>query len=201
MLIQILVFLFLLIVTPIFIIIVLKFNKSIEKILVTPNMPIVENDYRKEFTEGYTLGILKKIKQNKNGTKLIEFYPIDVEQGENIKYPYVQAVVVKDEYFKPFSNGELSTRRNRIKLITRNLSQIPEKLIDETEGKWLLKEGYLGHVCHLDGNLVKKAAETLQAQSKAISTVGLSPAIVEQAKEEYKKIREIVQPEHNEDKK
>jgi len=119
----------------------IKTRKQIQKLPITPNMPIVENDYRKEFTDGYTLGTLKQMIPRKNGTSFIEFYPIDVEQGEDIPKPPVQSLIVKNEFIKTFSRGDLSSRRERIKLITRDPSMIPDKMRDTFEGEWITKEG------------------------------------------------------------
>lgn len=176
---------------PVIIIVSIKLNKSIAKMDVTANMPIVENDYRKEFTGGYTLGTIKNIKQNKNGTKLVEFYPIDVEQGENVKIPHLQSVVVLNEYFKPFSIGELSDRRIRIKLITKEKSMIPKKLRSTPEGEWATKEGMHGYLKSEFGTVMKASAEALHEMTKDLSTLGLSAASIAQIKEKVKIIQEI----------
>jgi len=176
------------------IIFLVKTNKSIAKIDVTANMPIVENDYRSEFTGGYTLGVVKAIRQNKNGTKLVEFYPIDIEQGENIKRPHLQAVVVKDEYFKPFSPGELSDRRNRIKLITKEMHKIPEKLRDSTEGKWATKEGSLGLMKSEITTITKNTMENMHDLSRDLHFGGLSAEAISRAKEEMKLRRDLINP-------
>ena len=178
----------------IFVIVMIKLSPSIEKTQVTPNMPIIENDYRSEYTGGYTLGNQKRVKQNKNGTKLVEFYPIDVEQGENIKRPHLQSVVVKDEFFKPFSPGELSDRRNRIKLVVRDPSRVPMKMRDTTEGKWAIKEGQLGHIQAVFGKTIQSGDEAIFESIKNHPRGNISKATLAKIKEESLSIRNIVNP-------
>jgi len=182
----------------IFVIVVVKLKKSIGKIDVTANQPIVENDYRSEFTEGYVRGTVKSIKQNKNGTKLIEFYPIDVEQGENIKRPHLQSFIVKNEYFKPFSIGELSDKRIIIKTIVRDPSRIPEKLRDTTEGEWATKEGQLGHLRATFGNTIPSGDEAIDEFMKDWARGKMTKAFMAKVKEEVGNIKNILNPPQDE---
>jgi len=188
------------VITPIVVIISVKLNKSISKIDVIANQAIVENDYRSEFTGGHTLLVLKNVKQNKNGTKLVEGYPLDVEQGENVKIPHLQSVVVLNEYFKPFSVGELSDWRTRIKLITKEKSMIPEKLRSTPESNWATKEGQLGWLKSKYGIINKASEEALHEMLKEMSTTGMSAAQIAQMKEKARIIQEITPQQETQEK-
>jgi len=167
-----------------YIIVRIKLSKSIEKMDISANAPLVENDYRKEFTQGYTLGVLRSKRTCKNGCSRIEFYPIDVEQGEFIPRPEVQSFIVKEEFIKPFSKGELSDYRERMKTITRNPLLIPSKLKDTTEGKWATKEGQLGW-------LMSEFGKTVPAGDEAISElIKEQGARGEMSKAEIARLRE-----------
>jgi len=179
-----------------FTIITIKMSKSIKNIEVTANATIIENDYRKEFTEGYTLGIQKSIKTCKNGCSLIEFYPIDVEQGENIPRPTIQSFVVKTEYIKPFGTGELSDHRQRIKTITRNPFLIPEKMKDTTEGNWATKQGQLGWLKSEAGKTIPQGDEALAEFMKEQARGGMTKAELARLREvniEYNKLKTMSQ--------
>lgn len=166
-------------------------NKSLKTVDVTANMPIVENDYRKEFTEGYTLGTLKSIRKCKNGCSRIEFFPIDVEQGENISRPTVQSFIVKEEYIRPFGTGELSDHRQRIKTITRDPFLIPKKMKDTTEGKWATKEGQLGWLKAEAGKMIPSGDEAIAEFMKGYARGQMTKANQERLKEIAQKYNEL----------
>lgn len=185
-------FILILIAIPIAVIIKLKTNKDIKKIDVTANMPIIENDYRKEFTDGYTLGVLKSMTPCKNGTSFIEFFPIDVEQREDIPRPPLQSFIILNEFIKPFAIGEgLSTHRQRIKTITRNPASIPEKMRDTTEGKWATKEGQLAHLTKTFGKAISGGDEAIDEVMKTYARGNPSKNTLAQIKMENKIVRKL----------
>jgi len=130
------------IITTGYVIIRIVLTKKTVKVDVTPNMPLIENPCRQKFTDGYYLGVLKSQLPRKNGCTLIEFYPLDDEQGEYKPKPQVQSLIVKNEFIKRFSRGEPSARREIIMLIGRDPSDYPKKMRD-TKRKWMEKEGQL----------------------------------------------------------
>lgn len=185
-----------LIVIPIAVFITLKFKKDIQKVPVTANMPIVENDFRKQFTNGYTLGVLKSMILCKNRCYRVEFYPMDVEQGEDVQRPTIQTVIVREAYIKPFSRGELSDRRERIKLITRDPFLIPEKLRDETEGQWITKEGQKAWVISTIQKAIPSGDEVISEFMNKWTRTGIAKETFAQYQEADKLIkkRELEQP-------
>lgn len=170
--------------------------KRIVRMDVLPNMPLIENDYRKEFTEGYTRGIVKRQIKNKNGTTTIEFYPMDVEQGENIPRPTLQAVVVSNENLKQFARGKISPYREIIKTTTKNPLLIPEELRKEEEGKWTLKEGQKAWVLDTFGKFIQSGDEAMSELINESSRTGLAKGTISQIKDfnaQFRKIREVEQ--------
>ncbi len=195
MILQILIGIIVLVAIPVSIIIKLRMDKQIKKVDVTINMPLVENDYRKMFTEGYTRGVLKKITPCKNGTNRIEFFPNDVEQGEDIPLPPLQAFIVKNEYIKPFSLGELSSRRIIIKTITRNPSLIPDKIRDTTEGKWVTKEGQLGFIKATFGKGIPAGDEAIAEAMKEYARGNIAKGTLAEIKTlnaEFRKLNPVI---------
>lgn len=114
-------------------------RKSMSQIKVLPNSPFIEIDNsRTRFTNGYSFGILKKMLPRKNKTMYIEFYPIDVTQGENIDRPEIQKLIVAKEFIK---YPKKSARRQVIQTISRSLADIPDELRDTDHGNNLANEG------------------------------------------------------------
>lgn len=119
-------------------------RKSEKKITVLPNSPFIEIDNsRTRFTNGYHYGIMKKRLPRKNNTFYIEFYPIDVTQGENIERPEIQRLIVAKEFIK---YPKKSSRRQTIQTIARNPMDIPEEIINTQVGKELIEEGKLAFI-------------------------------------------------------
>ena len=191
MILQVLLFIFGILFLIGFTIIKLKANKDIQKLDVTANMPLIENSCRKEFTNGYYSGTIKSQLPRKNGTTLIEFYPNDVEQGENIERPALQSVIVKNEYIKRFAKGELSSRREVVILVGRNPADYPIKMQDTTKGEWMTKEGQLGFIRSIVGKAIPRGDEALEEHLKEQSRTGITKSTFAQLKEANKKFREL----------
>jgi|GEM_PF-4183104 len=114
-------------------------RKSEKSITVLPNSPFIEIDNsRTRFTNGYSFGILKKMLPRKNRTFYIEFYPIDVTQGEKVERPEIQKLIVAKEFIK---YPKKSARRQVIQTISRNIADLPTELKETEIGKSLAKEG------------------------------------------------------------
>jgi len=131
-----------------------------------PNAPIVENNYRKEFTHGYSLGHLKNIILRRNGCNFVEYFPMDVKQGEHVKRPPVQAVICREEFTKYAPRGLISGERERIKLLTRDPSKIPEIMRDTDEAKWEQVEGQKAFLVSTFKNMIPAGDEALEEALK-----------------------------------
>lgn len=173
------------------IIIAFYINKKTAKLDVTPNAPIIDVSSRRQFTEGYSFGIVKQEIPRKNGTVLIEFYPLDMEQGEDKPRPAVQSLVVAKEYLKRFSRGENSSRREYIKVIARDPSDLPEKLRGTTEGDWQTKEGQLAHLQKVFGKAIPAGDEAIFEQMMTWSRGNISRATMAQIREENQELRKL----------
>lgn len=135
-------------------------NKTIQKIDVTPNSKFVINIVRSEYTDDYCLGRLSKTpKKNKNGTTLITYYPIDVEENDfESKMPQEQKLVVKTEHMKEINIG----RRGFIFILSRNPLDYPKEIADTTLKDWADAETQKAHIEKVLGK------KMIQAGDKAI---------------------------------
>lgn len=174
-----------------FIIIKLKSNKDIQKTPVTANMPKIEIWGRSKFTNGYCMGTLKSQLPRKNGTTLIEFYPDDVEQGENIERPTIQSVIVKDEFIKRLGRGNPSSRREIIIIVSRNPVDYPEQIRNTLMGDYLTKEGQLGFIRSIVGKAIPRGDEALEEHMREQSRTGMIKSTFAELKEANKKFREL----------
>lgn len=118
-------------------------NKQSEKRNVRPNSPLIEikSERIKRFTNNYTRGIKKTEIKRRNGTTYFEFYPIDVEQGIEVKRPDIIPFIVKDEYIHRQAEGDDLGRRQIITILPRSKKDMPKKLRDTFEGDFLEEEG------------------------------------------------------------
>jgi hypothetical protein len=145
-----------------------------------PNAPLVENNYRREYTDGYSLGHLKKRRDRKNGTVYISYFPLDKKQGKNVKSPPVQELIVKKEYVISLPRGTRSDERERIVLVPRNASQIPEFMRDSLEAKWESVEGQKAHIEAVFGVMISSGDEALIEAMKSYSRGGMSKEMQEE---------------------
>jgi hypothetical protein len=177
-------------------------NKVV-KIEVSANMPLVENDYRTEFTEGYSIGTIKSQVLCPNDTYRIEYFPIDVEQGEGVPRPPLQTVIVNKEMAKRFARGKLSGRRERVKLITRDSSKVPEEMKDTTEGKWQTKEGQLGYLKSTFGKMVSEGDEAIAEAMRTYARGQATKTALASIREENAQRRKLldIEPKQEETKK
>lgn len=167
----------------IFIIIKIVTNKSIQRFDVPANSPIFQNPCRRQYTNGYYEGIIKTQLPRKNGCTLVEFYPTDVKQGELIPRPEIQSVIVKNEFLKHFSEGELSSCRNYITAIGRSPLDYPEKMRDTDEGKWMTKEGQKAWLVSTFGAGIPNGDEALAEMIKEWARGNMTQAELSRMKE------------------
>lgn len=177
--------------TIVAIFIAVRLNHSTQKIDVTPNAPLIDCSMRRQFTDGYSMGIIKKEIPRKNGCVYVEFYPFDHEQGEDKPRPAVQSLVVAKQFIKRLSRGDLSSRREIVKILSRDPSDIPEKMRGTDEGKWITKEGQLAHLEKTFGKAIPAGDEAIYEQMINWSRGNISRATMAQIREENQELRKL----------
>jgi len=113
------------------------------KIDVLPNAKFVLNISKSKFTDGYQLGLIAKngYKERMNGTFYLEYFPIDGEQGKNLKRPALQKVVV--------AKGNLTSMGNRREIIvvsSENPADYPERILNSPFGEALQKKSMMEYI-------------------------------------------------------
>lgn len=183
----------------IYIIVQFRMRKSLKSIEVTANMPIIENKYRHEFTDGYKLGVQKSAVLKKNGCYLVEMYPVDVEQGEDIARPHLQSFVIKQEHYHPSLDG----RRIIVRTTTRDPSRIPKEMRNTLDGDWETKEGQLAHLTSTFREAVITGGDEAIAEAmKNYARGNIPAATLAQLKSDVKAFKETLgnKPEEPKDK-
>lgn len=112
-------------------------NKKLRPVDLPMNYDLVLNFSRSEFTEGHFIGGLHKKKENKNGTTLIYFYPIDIEQGELAQKPRIYKFVAKNENMK-WVNGKY---RKILVITSKNKEDYPSEIRETLEANFMTSEG------------------------------------------------------------
>lgn len=182
-----------LIVSVVTVIVIIKINKATAKIDVMPNSPKIDVKTRREFTDGYVSGIVKCAIPRKNKTVYFEFYPDDIEQGENVKKPEIQRLVVGRQFLKFYAKGELSSRRDLIQVLSRNPTDLPEKMRETDEGKYLTKEAQLSYLERTFGKAIQAGDEAITEIMSDFARGQMTRSALAQLKEENAQIRNIFQ--------
>lgn len=169
-----------------------KLSKATRKIEADPNMPICINLYRRQFTEGYCIGLEKRDLPRKNGCEFIEYYPLDPIQGEHKPLPKLQSMVVGKGMRIVFARGELSSYREIVIYTSPMSLDIPEKLRNMAEGKMLTKEALKQHFTNTLGlNSIKAGFEALGEEMSTYAFNQIPTAILKQYEELVKKLSKI----------
>lgn len=167
-------------------------RSSGKKIDVLPNMPFIFIDNsRTKFTEGYFLGLLKRMLPRRNKTFYIEFFPIDVLQGENIPRPEIQSLIVAKEFVKPLSIGKKSFRRQVIITVPRSKLDIPEELRNTSEGDFESVEGQKAFLEQVIGKMIESGDEAIGKQVEDSRRGNLSKQTIKQLQDEARAINKI----------
>lgn len=147
-----------------FSIIYANMKKVGKRIDVEPNMPLLRflDTERTAFTDGYSSGIVKTQKPNKNGTILIEFYPDDVKQTMLSPRSDIQSFIVDKNSVLREEVGGLSARRTIIFILPRNLSYVPKCLQRTNIGKELDVQGTLSFIKSTFGESTKTGDEAIK---------------------------------------
>jgi len=174
------------------IIAVAKILKATAKIDLEPNAPIIDMTTKRQFTDGHCEGLVKSMKPRKNKTVLFEVYPTDSEQGENKPRPKIQSFVVAENMIKRIPRGDKSSRREYIYILSRTPADLPEKMRDSDFGKWLTKEGILGHLEKTFGvPFIRTGDEAIAEIMERSSRVGMTRSVISQMQEEIAEFRKI----------
>lgn len=155
------------------------------------NSPLVINFCKTKFTDGYFLGTLIKEKKNKNGTTLIEYAPIDVQQGEEVKMAEKQSIVVLNENLIRLSQGESSTRRQIILITSRNPLDFPKRMQTTLAYNFLTKEGQMAYMTSAVGEMIPAGDEAMAGIMKHYSRGEASSHLLGQIEDELKKRQEL----------
>lgn len=170
--------------------VVIRLNKSSTKIDIAPNASFIDLGSRNMFTNGYTFGLIKREIPRKNKTTLIEFYPLDYEQGENKPRPEMQSIIVGNEYIKRFAAGEYAPRPI-VKLMPRSRADLPEKMRNTDEGDWMTKEGQKAWIIKTFGESITAGDEAIHEAMRSFARGNITRAALSQVKEENAEFRKL----------
>ena len=174
-----------------YVIVKLRLNKDIQKTPVTANMPKIFIWGRSKFTEGYCMGTIKSQLPRKNGTTLIEFFPDDVEQGENIQRPSIQSFIAGEEFIKRIGRGNPSSRREFIIVVSRDPTDYPEQIRKTLDGDYLTKAGQLAFLQKTFGQAISSGDEALAEAMKEYARGNVTKSTLAELKQANKKFREM----------
>lgn len=163
---------------------VIYLNKQARKIDVPPNAPIIDTTTKTQFTNGYSLGVLKSEVPCKNGTHRIEFYPLDNLQGETQPKPEMQCVIVAKEMVNRFARGDRSSRRERIDILPRSNFDLPDKMRETKEGEIMTQKGQLAHIEKVITPAIAAGDEAIAMAMSHLNRTGVASATLAQMKEE-----------------
>lgn len=170
---------------------VVYLNKHTAKIEIEKNASFIDATTRTAFTEGYSFGLIKKEIPRKNDTVYIEFYPMDSLQGENQPRPDIQSLVVAKAMLRRFPKGEISSRREVVKVLTRNKSDLPKAMRDTDEGKYLSTQGQLAHLERTFGKGITAGDDAINEAMSEWSRGNISRNVLAQLWEENQEMRRI----------
>lgn len=174
--------------------VIIRMNTLASRVDIIPNAPLIDSTLKREFTNGYCLGVVKTITPCRNGTIRFEFFPLDSMQGENIPRPEMQTIIVGREFMIPMARGEGSARREMIKILSRNPADIPKNLRQTDEAKSINAESILAHMERNFGKTITVGDEATNKMLENISRVGLTNAYVARVEELLKKYRTLEAP-------
>lgn len=181
--------------TIIFVIIMVHLQGKESKTQVTPNKPelIIYSKTIRSFTDSYFKGIVKNQKVRKNGTTFLEFYPTDVEQGENVPIPDLQFFVINDAFIRRLSEGDLSGRRQQIIILPRSKLDLPKGMRGSLDAKWLTSEGQSAYVESVLGKAIIQGDEAVQEGLKTYSRTGIGKMALAEIKEHAIQHRKVME--------
>ncbi len=194
-------FFFGIVVMVVVVIVKIKGSQAISKIDIPENAPIIEIGSRKKFTNGYSRGIIKEQLPCKNGCTRFIFIPLDWEQGEYKKRPGEQIIVVKNEFIKRLARGEDSSRREIVKCIELNKTDIPEKLWGTNLEKDMTLEGQKAYMKSIAGTMAGNTHKAVVGMIEDTTYVGVTKEWIQDLKEKNNAMSKISNGIEMEDKK
>ena len=178
----------------------IKINKGTSKIDITPNASIIDMTARRQFTEGYRLGLVKKETLCKNGMTRFEVYPLDIEQGENKPKPNLQVFLVAKEFIK-YLPREGGSKREGILILPRMITDLPESMRDTEKGIWLSKEGQKAHLEKIGTQQIVHGDEVIEELLQISNRTGIAKGTLAQFAEENNMFRKALLGTKEEEKK
>lgn len=160
-------------------------NKNLKPIDVPMNAKIVINFTKKNFTNGYSFGLVNSVRENHNGTTLVRFYPMDVEQGDKAEKVALQKVVVANEDL--ISIGDASARRNILIITGKNPTAYPKSMRETLEGKYMTTEGLKSYLIKTFGEGVTAGDLALVGLMREWARGEATGDVIEKLKEEKAK--------------
>tara|TARA_Y100000310_G_scaffold60266_2_gene55626 strand:- start:71 stop:652 length:582 start_codon:yes stop_codon:yes gene_type:complete len=142
------------------IIISVKAGSSARRVNIKPNLPIIIIPNRKQFTEDYTMGILKTLSLKKNNCYFVEFYPLDKLQGIGVQMPTLQSVIVHRDYIKPIA--DFSSRRLVIIANSRHQTDMPDSMQDTEIGEFMSREGQKAYIKKTFGKMISHGDQAIE---------------------------------------
>lgn len=165
-----------------------RINTRIRRMNIKQNSSIIDCTTKTVFTNGYSMGYVINEEPCPNNTYRITFYPSDREEGEDVKEPEPQTFIVAKEMLKRLPKGAGSTRRERLYVLSRNPSDIPEHIRETEQGQWLKKEGQLAYLNKIYGTSISAGDEALEELMKTSTRVGITKEDLKTKKELIKEI-------------
>lgn len=180
--------------------IVIYFSREIKNLDVEPNAPIIDMSLRKQFTNGHSLGLIKTIRPNQNGTFLIEAYPLDTRQGIGKKLPELQRFVLNKELLISLARGDLSSHREIMKISARSKHELPDKMRKDLESDYLSMKGQLAFIKELSGDQILNGDEAMHQMNEYFSRGQVSKDSMAQMREEIAQYRKVIREKPQEEK-
>lgn len=153
----------------------IKSIKHHEEENIPENADIIDLGSRSKYCDGYSLGqIIPPQAERPNGTVLIRFIPLDMRNGEYVKRPGAQAVIVKKEFLRRIPAGDLSGYRTRVQCIERNITDMPLAMRNTVQADMNTSEGQKAFLESTFGKHMIEGDKALQEMIQEYSRVGIT---------------------------
>ena len=169
--------------TGVVIFVVLRWNKRSREVDVKPNSTIIDTTSRQQFTDGYTLGIVKREVLRPNGTVFIEMVPLDSDQDPYVDPPKSQTFIVHKDMLARAAPGEMSGRRARSVVLPRHSAELPKVLRETDVGKSLGIAGQRGYLERVFGKSIPAGDQAIDEILNEHSRVGITRTNLAQLRE------------------
>lgn len=179
------------IISIIVIVVIMNIQRNVQNQEVEPNQPIIIIDQsRKRFTDGYSIGNIKKERANKNGTIYIEFYPYDEKQGNVEVLPKPKSLIIKKEFIKI---SRRSDHRVVYETIPRDISHLPEDMRKTLLGDYMSIEGQKAHIQSIFSQMIPNGDVAISESMDDFARGNLSRKKQKELDIEMKRLRDIAE--------